>query len=120
MTVREYTDKFEDLYKYTKNMYPTEEMKSEKFRDGLNISLRGKLNLYAGTTFRGWVEKAMEQERLDEELEETEQKKEMSKQFRNEKKIMKFSSSSEGNVRSDGYGKPQGSQVSIKRLMVPP
>ena len=31
MNVREYIDKFEDLYKYAKNVYPTEEMKSEKF-----------------------------------------------------------------------------------------
>ena len=31
MTVREYTDKFEDLYKYAKDVYPTEKMKSEKF-----------------------------------------------------------------------------------------
>ena len=55
MTVREYTDKFEDLYKYVKDIYPIEEMKSEKFKDGLHVSLRGKLNLYVGTTFRGWV-----------------------------------------------------------------
>ena len=35
MTVREYTDKFEDLHKYVKDMYPMEEMKSEKFMDEL-------------------------------------------------------------------------------------
>ena len=69
ITVREYTNKFEDLYKYAKDVYPTEEMKSEKFWDVLHISLRGKLNLYAGKSIRGWVEKAMEQERLDKELE---------------------------------------------------
>ena len=69
MTVRKYIDKFEDLYKYSKNIYPTEEKKSKKFWEGLHISLRGKLNLYAGTTFQGWVEKAMEQEKLDKELE---------------------------------------------------
>ena len=68
MTVREYTDKFEDLYEYAKDVYPTEEMKSEKFWDGLHISLHGKLNLYAGTSFKGWVDKAMDQERLDKEL----------------------------------------------------
>ena len=68
MSVREYTDKFKDLYQYTRDMYPMEEAKSDKFRDGLHISLRGKLNLYARITFRGWVEKAMEQERLDKEL----------------------------------------------------
>ena len=50
-------------------MYPTEEARIDKFWDGLHVSLRGKMNLYAGTTFRGWVEKAMEQERLDKELE---------------------------------------------------
>ena len=27
MTVREYTDNFEDLYQYAKDVYPTEEMK---------------------------------------------------------------------------------------------
>ena len=69
MSIRFYADKYEELYQYAKEMYPTEEVKIDKFRDGLHISLRGKLNLYAGTTFRGWVEKAMEQERLDKELE---------------------------------------------------
>ena len=58
--MREYVDKFEDLYKYAKDIYPTKERKSEKFKESLHISLRGKLNLYAGTTFRGWVKKAME------------------------------------------------------------
>ena len=69
MSVRDYTDKFEELYHYTKDMYPTEEARIDKFRDGLHISLREKLNLYAGIIFRGWVEKAIEQERLDKELE---------------------------------------------------
>ena len=68
MSVRKYTDKFEDLYKYAKDIYPTEELTSEQFRDGLHVSLWEKLNLYIGTTFRGWVEKAMEQEWLDKEL----------------------------------------------------
>ena len=69
MMVREYMDKFEDLYKYTKDIYLTEEKKSEKFWEGLHISLRGKLNLYTGTTFQGWVEKAMKLEKLDKEFE---------------------------------------------------
>ena len=109
MIVRDYTDKFKELYQYAKDIYPTEEAKSDKFRDGLHISLKGKLNLYAGITFRGWVEKAMEQERLNEELEETEQQREMSKQLGNENKRIKFSSGSEGNIRSNRYRKPQGS-----------
>ena len=60
MSVRDYMDKFEELYQYAKEMYPTEEARIDKFRDGLYVSLRGKLNLYASMTFRGWVEKAME------------------------------------------------------------
>ena len=31
MMVQEYVDKFKDLYKYAKNIYPTGERKSEKF-----------------------------------------------------------------------------------------
>ena len=69
MLVREYTDKFEDLYKYTKDVYPIEQLKNEKFMDGLYVSLRGKLNLYVNNTFKGWVEKVIEHERLDNELE---------------------------------------------------
>ena len=69
MTVREYVDKFEDLYKYIKDIYLIEKRKSEKFHKGLRISLRGKLNLYAEMMFRGLVKKAMEQEKLDKELE---------------------------------------------------
>ena len=53
MTVREYTDKFEDLYRYAKDMYPTEGMKSNKFKGRLNVSLRRKLNLYTRTTSKG-------------------------------------------------------------------
>ena len=117
MSVRDYADKFEELYQYAKDVYPTEEAKSDKFRGGLHVSLKGKLNLYAGTTFRGWVEKAMEQERLDDELEETEQQKEMSEQLANENKRMKFSAGSEKNISSDRCGKPQGSQVSMRQSM---
>ena len=57
MSVRDYADKFEELYHYAKEMYPTKEVKIDKFRDGLHVSLREKLNLYTGMTFRGWVRK---------------------------------------------------------------
>ena len=40
MTVREYVNKVEDLYKYAEDIYPIEERKSEKFKEGLQISLR--------------------------------------------------------------------------------
>ena len=70
MTIKEYIDKFEDLYKYAKDIYPIEEMKSKKFKEGLYIILRCKLNLYT-SIFRGQVEKAMEHEKLEQELEPT-------------------------------------------------
>ena len=60
MSVRDYVNKFKELYHYAKEMYSTEEVKIDKSWDGLHVSLRGKLNLYAGMTFRGWVEKVME------------------------------------------------------------
>ena len=71
MIVKEYVDKFEDLCRYAKDIYPTEEMKIEKFKEGLHIILRYKLNLYIVTTFKGQVEKVMEQEKLEKELKQT-------------------------------------------------
>ena len=59
MTIREYVDKFEDSYKYAKNIYSTQKKKSKKIKQGLLIILRCKLNLYIGT-FRSRVEKTMD------------------------------------------------------------
>ena len=75
MMIREYIDKFKNLHKYMKDIYHTEERKSEKFHDGLHVCLRGKLNLYARMTFRGWVEKAIEQKKLYKELDASTQMK---------------------------------------------
>ena len=58
--VREYVNKFEDLCKYAKDIYPTEEEKCKTFHEVLHISLTSKLNLYIGITFKGCVEKAIE------------------------------------------------------------
>ena len=44
----------------------------------------------------------------------------MNKQFWNENKRMKISSSSEGNTRSGRNGKPQESQASMRQSMAPP
>ena len=116
MSVRDYADKFEELYLYAKEMYPTEEVKIDKFQDGLHVSLRGKLNLYAGTTFRGWVEKAMEQERLDKELESAsrvkpyQQERSSRQPWRgSQSRRSRFIPYSRSNVRSGGNFRPQGS-----------
>ncbi|XP_050233185.1 uncharacterized protein LOC126681675 [Mercurialis annua] len=60
MTMWEYIDKFEELY---------------KFKEGLQNVLKNELSLYEGTHFRGWVEKAIEKEKLREELEQESKQK---------------------------------------------
>ena len=116
MSVRDYADKFEELYHYAKEMYPIEEARIDKFREALHISLRGKLNLYTGTTFRGWIEKAMEQERLDKELESVtrarpyQQEGSSRQPWRgSQNRRSRFTPYSRSNVRSGGSFRPQGS-----------
>ena len=57
-------DKFEELYKFATDIFPTEEQKCRRFKKGLRVEIRDGLSLYEGTQFRGWVEKAIEKERL--------------------------------------------------------
>ena len=118
MTVREYVDKFEDLYKYARDIYPTDARKGEKFRDGLHVSLRGKLNLYTGATFRGWVEKAMEQERLDKELDiesrvKSNQNTGPFKRPWNGNRKSRFSPYSQNYTSMGRNNRPLGSQASV-------
>ena len=70
MTVREYVDRFEDLYKYASDIFPTEAQKCYRFKEGLQTVLKNELSLYEGQHFRGWVEKAIEKEKLKEEIEQ--------------------------------------------------
>ena len=48
MSVREYVDRFEDLYKYASNIFPTEAQKYYRFKEGLQIVLKNELSLYEG------------------------------------------------------------------------
>ena len=101
-------------------------MKSEKFWDGLHISLCGKLNLYAGTSFRGSFEKAMEQERLDRELETVSransQRHDWSckQSWRSGNKKSRFFPYSRNNMMIGRNNRPQGSGTSVRQLMAPP
>ena len=70
MSMREYVDRFEDLYKYTSNIFSTEAQKCYIFKEGLQRVLKNELLLYEGQHFRGWVEKAIEKEKLREEIEQ--------------------------------------------------
>ena len=67
--MREYVDRFEDLYKYASDISPTEAQKCYRFKEGLQTVLKNELSLYEGHYFRGWVEKAIEKELLREEIE---------------------------------------------------
>ena len=60
MTVREYIDKFEDLYRFVANMLPFEENKYDQFLSGLYVTIRLGLASFKGTTNRSLVEKALE------------------------------------------------------------
>ena len=68
MTVREYNDRFKDLYKYASKIFSIETQKCYRFKEGLRILLKNELSLYEGQHFRGWVEKAIEKEKLREEI----------------------------------------------------
>ncbi|XP_050238154.1 uncharacterized protein LOC126687641 [Mercurialis annua] len=75
MTVREYIDRFEELYKFASEIFPTEAKKCYRFKEGLQTILKNELSLYEGTQFRGWVEKAIEKEKLREEHEQESKQK---------------------------------------------
>ena len=70
MTVREYIDRFEDLYKYAFYIFPNEAQKCYRFKEGLQTVVKNELSLYEGQHFRGWVEKEIEKEKLREEIEQ--------------------------------------------------
>ena len=65
MTVREYIDKFEDLYRFVADMLPSEENKYDQFLSGLHVTIRSSLASFEGTTYRSLVEKALEVKRTE-------------------------------------------------------
>ena len=64
MAVREYIDKFEDLYRFMADMLPSEENKYNRFLSGLHVTIWFGLVSFEGTTYRSLVEKALEVEKL--------------------------------------------------------
>ena len=70
MFVREYIDRFEDLFKYTSDIFLTKVQKCYRFKEGLQTVLKNELSLYEGQHFKGWVEKENEKEKLREEIEQ--------------------------------------------------
>ena len=67
MTIREYIDKFEDLYRFAADMLSSEENKYDQFLSGLHVTIWSGLASFEGTTYRSLVEKALEVEKLKKE-----------------------------------------------------
>ena len=125
-------DKFEELYKFAIYIFPTEEQKFRRFKQGLRVEIRDGLSLYEGTQFRGWVEKAIEKERLQQEIEQ-ERKSKSSVWSGKQKSFSKGGSSFQ--VRSEAAGsggrgysartrpqftQPQASQSSVRQQISSP
>ena len=53
MTVQEYVDIFENLYKYASEIFPIEAQKCCRFKKGLQTMLKNELLLYEGQNFQG-------------------------------------------------------------------
>ena len=67
MTVREYIDKLEDLYRFMADMLPSEENKYNRFLSGLHVAIQSRLASFMGTTYGSLVGKALEVEKLKKE-----------------------------------------------------
>ena len=64
MTVRQYIDKFKDLYWFVADMLPFEENKYDWCLSGLHVTIWSGLALFEGSSYRILVEKALEVEKL--------------------------------------------------------
>ena len=68
MSIREYVDKFDDLYRFAIDKYPTEAEKCEHFRNNLSTRYRSELQFLTSTQYSLWVGKALEKEKFIQEL----------------------------------------------------
>ena len=74
MSVKEYADRFEDLYRFVSEIMPSEEIKCDRFRSGLKAHMKTGIALYEGNNFRELVQKALAFEKAKKEEMELEHK----------------------------------------------
>ncbi|KAG8644804.1 hypothetical protein MANES_10G004214v8 [Manihot esculenta] len=74
LSIREYVDKFEDLYCFVSDILPSEEAKCDRFRQGLHVNIRSSMTWFRGNNFRALVEAALNVEKVKQEEKEYEQK----------------------------------------------
>ena len=63
MSVREYVDRFEDLYKYASDIFLAEAQKCYRFKEGLQTVLKNELSLYEGQHFRAGLRRHLRKRR---------------------------------------------------------
>lgn len=51
LSVREYADRFEDLYRFVADIMPSKEIKCDRFRSGLQACMRTGIAWYEGNNF---------------------------------------------------------------------
>ncbi|XP_043805308.1 uncharacterized protein LOC110608243 [Manihot esculenta] len=74
LSIREYVDKFEDLYCFVSDILPSEEVKCNRFRQGLYVNIRSSMTWFRGNNFRELVEAALNVEKVKQEENEYEQR----------------------------------------------
>ena len=74
MSVKEYADRFKDLYRFVLEIMPSEEIKCDRFRSGLKAHMKTGIALYEGNNFRELVQKALAFEKAKKEEMELEHK----------------------------------------------
>ena len=74
LSVKEYDDKFEDLYHFVAKIMPSEDIKYDRFRSGLKAQLKIRIAWYEGNNFRELVQKALTFEKARNEEMEAEQR----------------------------------------------
>ena len=74
MSVKEYADRFEDLYRFVSEIMPSEEIKCDRFRSGLKAHMKTGIAWYEGNNFRELVQKTLAFEKARKEEMELDKK----------------------------------------------
>ncbi|XP_021620619.1 uncharacterized protein LOC110620968 [Manihot esculenta] len=98
LSIREYVDKFEDLYYFVSDILPSEEAKCDRFRQGLHVNIRSSMTWFRGNNFRKLVEATLNVENVKQEEKEYEQR------MKQQVTRLQFSQSSVAQLVSSSFG----------------
>ena len=57
--MKDYVAQFDDLYRFVRNLFPTDDLKIERFKQGLSLGIQYRISLFSFTTYRSWVDAAL-------------------------------------------------------------